>query len=106
MEFINKIELQGIVGNTKVDTVEETKRIRFSLCTQNVYNSKDGDTVIDCAWFGCTAWQDDKIKDISKIKKGTTVHLKGRVRVQKYYHANDAIKYAWEIVCQEIEVIE
>ena len=104
MEFINKIELCGIVGNVTTSTVGGTGLCRFSLCVEEAYKSADGMAVIESTWFNCTAWQCEKIKDISKIQKGKAVHLKGRVRIQ-HYTAQEGNRYIWEVLCQELEVL-
>lgn len=105
MEFINKIELQGIVGNVTVNTIQANNLARFSLLVEETYKSTDGTPVIQSSWFGCIAWQDKKIKDFNKIKKGATIHLNGRVRMQRYEDSTGANRYVWEIVCQELEVL-
>jgi single-stranded DNA-binding protein len=104
MEFINKIELCGIVGNVTNTTVGGTSLSRFSLCVEEAYKNADGTPIIESTWFNCTAWQGEKIKDISKIQKGKAVHLKGRVRMQ-HYTAQEGSRYIWEIFCTEVEVL-
>ena len=104
MEFINKIELCGYVGNVTIHTVGGTSVARFSLCTEQAYHSSDGTPVIENTWFNCTAWQSDKIKDLTKIQKGKTVHLTGRVKMQQYT-AQEGNRYIWEVLCQELEVL-
>lgn len=105
MEFINKIELQGIVGNVVINTIQASNLARFSLLVEETYKSTDGTPVIQASWFSCIAWQDKKIKDFNKIKKGATIHLSGRVRMQRYEDSTGANRYVWEIVCQELEVL-
>lgn len=105
MEFLNKIELQGFVGNTKVDTIGETKSVRFSLCVQQAYNAKDGVAVVDCTWFNCLAWEGEKVKDVTQIKSNDMVHLKGRVKAHSYVGADGVGKYTWEVLCQELEIL-
>lgn len=105
MEFINRIELQGIVGNVTVNTIQANNLARFSLLVEETYKSTDGTSVIQASWFNCIVWQDKKIKDFSKIKKEAIIHLNGRVRMQAYTDANGANRHVWEIVCQELEVL-
>ena len=104
MEFINKIELCGIVGNVTTSTVGGSTIARFSLCVEQAYNSADGTAIIETTWFNCTAWQNDKIKNLSKIQKGKPVHLTGRVKMQ-HYTAQEGNRYIWEVLCQELEVL-
>lgn len=100
MEFINRIELQGFVGNVKVNTIGETKSVRFSLCTQNAYNSESEGTVVDCTWFNCLAWG-----DAVQIKKHDIVHLKGRIKEYSYTGVDGADRYTWEVICKELEIL-
>ena len=105
MEFINKMELQGIVGSATVSTVQASSLVRFSLLVEETYKNASGASVIQPTWFSCIAWQNENIKDLSKIKKGATVHLNGRIRMQRYTDASGADRHVWEVVCQELEVL-
>ena len=105
MEFINKIELQGIAGIVTVSTVQANNLARFSLLVEETYKNTDGTPVIQSSWFNCVAWQDKKIKDFNKIKKGATIHLNGRVRMQAYTDASGADRHTWEVVCQKLEIV-
>ena len=105
MEFINKIELQGIVGTSTISTVQAKNVARFSLLVEETFKSGEGDVLVQSNWFNCIAWQSEKIVDLTKIKKGKVLHLTGRVRMQSYADSSGANRYIWEIVCQEIEAI-
>lgn len=105
MEFINKIELQGLVGNATTSIIQANNLTRFSLLVEETYKSTSGPIVIQSNWFNCTVWQDKKIKDFNKIKKGAIVHLKGRVKMQTYSDSSGASRHVWEIVCEELEVL-
>ena len=43
MEFVNKIELRGIVGNSNVIPVGGTKVVRFSLAPDYAYKTNQGE---------------------------------------------------------------
>ena len=47
MEFINKIEIAGVVGAVNVSTVSGSKVARFSVMTENSSTSKDGGLMIE-----------------------------------------------------------
>ena len=44
---INRVELQGIVGTSKVICIGDKKAVRFSLATNYVYKDKEGYPVIE-----------------------------------------------------------
>lgn len=104
MEFLNKIELKGVVGNASHNKVGNTNMVRFSVCTEYAYNGKDGGAVIDVTWHNCTAWESDKNK-ISNITKGAFVHIIGRVRNTRYTASDGTERTISEILVNEVETI-
>jgi len=104
MEFINKIELQGIVGNVSTNKVGDTTVARFSVVTEQSYTSKDGAMVIDTTWHNCTAWESAK-NAISDLKRGSIVHIVGRVRNTRYTTADGTERTISEIVVNEVKVL-
>ena len=105
MEFLNRIELQGIVGMVKITPVGDTRVARFSVCTETTYKGTEG-IVIDCTWFQITAWEGEKITCLDQIEKGKVAHLQGRVRMQRYTDCNGIERQIWEVVCQTLEISE
>lgn len=105
MEFVNKIELRGIVGNSNVIPVGGTKVVRFSLVTEYAYKTKDGVAVIDTTWFSCSAWEKPGFPAFEKIVKGTCVSLTGRVRVTKY-EVDGIERTSWEVLVNKLEIVE
>ena len=101
MEFINKIELQGIVGNVTTNKVGNTTVARFSVVTEQSYTSKDGAIVIDNTWHNCTAWESDKNK-IADLSKGKGVHLTGRIRTYRFINADGSERSGNEIMVHEL----
>ena len=106
MEFLNKIELRGVVGSVQITPMNGTKVARFSLATNYTYNGRDGGIVIDTTWFSCTAWQGDKITCLDSLQKGSRVHIIGRVRMQRYVDASGGNREIWEIVASELDILE
>ena len=104
MEFKNKIEIAGIVGNANVTEVGGTKVVRFSVCTEYMYKSRDGSPVIDVTWFNCSAWEKSTLPPFDKIVKGTPVSLVGRVRHHKY--TVDGIeRTTFEVLVKDMEIL-
>ena len=83
MEQFNRIELRGNVGNAKISAVGSGRVANFSLATNHMYKSRNGDAVIETTWFNVVAWEGREVKDIDKIKVGAKGCLTGRVRNYK-----------------------
>ena len=103
MEFLNRIEIQGIIGTVSISQVGDTRLARFSVCTETAYNGNDGGLIIDCTWFSVSA---ANIRCLDQLAKGTAVRVLGRVRVQRYTDGNGAERNCWEIIAHEVEVKE
>ena len=106
MQFINKLEIAGVVGAANVSSVSGSKVARFSMVTENSSTSKDGGLMIECTWFSVCAWEGGKITGIDKITKGSKVHVLGRIRVRRYVDAEGNDRQCWEVVANELELLE
>ena len=106
MKFINKIEIAGVVGAVNVSSVSGTKVARFSVMTENSSTSNDGGLMIECTWFSVCAFEGGKIAGLDKIQKGSKVYVCGRVRVRRYVDADGNDRQCWEIVANELKLLE
>ena len=105
MEFLNRIEIQGIIGMVKITPVGDTKVARFSVCTETTYKGTEG-IVIDCTWFQITAWEGEKIICLDQLEKGKAVKVSGRVRVQRFTDMNGTERQCWEVMAREVEILK
>lgn len=103
MEFINKIELCGIVGTSRNNKVGELTETRFSLQVSSSYGNGGG-FIISNTWFYCTAWS-DKCPSASEISKGDIVHVYGRVH-QFTYQTSDGEVRGWEVKVHELDIVK
>ena len=104
MEFLNKIELRGIVGMTSLNRVGESQVCRFSLVTEYSYKDRDNNPVVDTTWFNITAWEGRNMPDLREITKGIIVQVAGRVRTFRYTMADGAERSGWEIFARRITI--
>lgn len=104
MEQLNKVEIRGIVGNARTQSVGDSSVTRFSVATDYVYKSKDGTHVVETTWHNCTAWS-DKAPDANKLERGKGVHLTGRLRMQRYVDANGNDRTTTEVLVQSLEIL-
>ena len=102
MEHINRIELQGRVGNIRTNIVGETKVANFSLATDHLYKARDGAAISETTWHNVVAWSNRNMPDLDKICKGTPLHLTGRLRVNRYTAADGTEKMFYEVVANRI----
>ena len=107
MDFINKIELRGVVGSCRVANCGPATACTFSLATEYCYKSQDGGVVIDVLWLSVVAcgpkpgWP-----DLSQIQKGSKVHVIGRLRAKRYCDGEGIDRTVYEVVAQELEILE
>ena len=104
-QYINRVELQGIVGTSKVICIGNKKAVRFSLATNYAYKDKEGYPVIETTWHSCSAWA-EKEDDLTKYRKGTPLHIEGRIRNIRYTDANGCERTTLEVVATKIERVE
>lgn len=102
MEFLNKIEIRGIVGQVYFAEVGDKKHANFSVCTQYDYKNQSGEAVVDTTWFNVSAWEGPK-NGIDNLQKGAQVYVSGRIRTQ-YYEGDGLERILQEVVAQEVKV--
>ena len=102
---INRVELQGIVGTSKVTCIGDKKAVRFSLATNYAYKDKEGYPVIETTWHNCTSFV-DKEDDLSIYDKGTPLHIEGRLRNLRYTDACGCERTTIEVVVSKVRRLE
>ena len=106
MEFLNKIEIQGIVGNGSIQKVADTRLCRFSVVTELAYKGNDGTSIIESTWFNVSAWEGKDITNLEAITRGAIAHVTGRLKCNRYVDANGNDRVQYEIVARKIEVVK
>ena len=106
MEFLNKIEIRGIVGNSSLQKVGDTRLCRFSVVTELAYKGNDGTNIIECTWFSCQVFQGTGICNLDDITRGAIVHVIGRLKCNRYVDANGNDRVQYEIVARKVEVVK
>ncbi len=104
MEFINKVELRGIVGNIRVSTYEGTQVANFSVVTNFLYKGREG-AVAETFWFNVNAWAGKNMpKDFNLIEKGMAVLVQGRLRNREYQTSAGEPRVITEVVASRVEI--
>lgn len=102
MEFLNKIEIRGIVGQVSFAEVGEKRHANFSVCTQYAYKNQSGKAVVETTWFNVSAWEGPK-NGIDNLQKGAQVFVSGRI-CTRYYEGDGFERILQEVVAQEVKV--
>lgn len=105
METINRVELQGNVGNVRIQKAGDTQVAHFSLATNRVSRSKEGENVVEACWHNVEAWEGQGIDDLSKIVKGCPMHIWGRLRYTRYTGADQVEKTSTDVVATKIDFL-
>ena len=89
---INRIELLGTVGTSRINEIQGKKVVNFSLCTEKIY-STDKTSYCECTWHNAVAWEGSTIdKDAFTMQKGDRIHLVGTTRNSRYTAADGSEK--------------
>ena len=92
MEFLNKVELKGVVGRVDNNQVADTMVTRLSLVTNYSDKDRDGNEIIETMWWNVIAYD---IPNAENAQKGDNLHLIGRLRQTRYtdQYGNPAVLY-------------
>jgi len=99
----NTVQLIGNVGQTpELKTFESgTKKVSFSLATNESYKNKKGEKVEETQWHNIVSWG-KQAETISKLfNKGTRIALEGKLTSRSYDAKDGTKKYITEIVLNE-----
>lgn len=106
MEELNRIELQGRIGDIRIFEVGNTKNARISLATNRMFEAADGAMAIETTWHDVSVWQDNIKEDLGSVRRGDILHVIGRVRRQRYVSANGEERYSYEVVAHSAEIVK
>ncbi len=102
MDFLNKIELKGVVGRVNVQNVGGKEYANISLVTEHVYKDTNNEgSVIETMWHYVVAWNIPE-----GIDKGSKIHVVGRLRARRYTDSEGVDRNMVEVVANKIEVID
>lgn len=104
MVNINKIELAGIIGSARINSVGNRYVGRFSVATNYSYKAQDGSHVIETTWHNVSYWSKPG-HDLSEFTKGTNVHIVGRLKQNRYTASDGAERCSYEVLAHTLEQI-
>ena len=105
MDHLNRIELRGRVGTIRTNEVNGSKVANFSVVTEHLYKSRDGNAVSETTWFNVAAWNSRDMPDFNAMNKGMPIYVAGRMRTSKYITAEGVEKQFYEIMANKVRFI-
>jgi len=107
MKTINKVEIQGFLGQDAEEKTFESGRILISMniATNESYKNKKDEWVTNTTWHNVTYWKNKKDENLDFLKKGELINVKGKFNNRKYNDKNGNEKYITEVVAYKIEQI-
>ena len=105
MEYLNRIELAGVVGTIRKQTFSDRMVAKFSMVTNYSYKDKSGCPVIESTWLNVAAWQNDKMPDLNKIERGAHLKVEGRLRAHNYVSNSGEQRTFFEVLATTISIL-
>ncbi len=105
MEYLNRIEIIGRVGTVRHAEVNGSKVTNFSIVSEYLYKTRDGNAVIETTWFNITAWHNRDMHDLDRLSKGTPVRVTGRIRSSKYTNSEGVDKQFYEVMANKVDYL-
>jgi len=106
MEFLNKIELRGVVGRADINAINGSHVCNFSVVTEFSTRDREGNSAIDITWFNVSAWEGkDVIQDMYEIQKGVWVEVYGRIRLRRYTTQENEERTTLDVIARKVKVL-
>ncbi len=106
MEYLNRIELIGRVGNIRHAEVNGSKVTNFSVACEYLYKTRDGNPVLETTWFNITAWHNREMNDFDRLSKGMPVRVIGIIRSSRYTNSEGVDKFFYEVMANKVEYMK
>ena len=106
MEFLNRIELRGVIGRAEINSYNGSQVCNFSVVTENSAVDRDGNSIVEPTWFNVSAW--DRVQgvdDFSQLKKGGWVRVIGRLRLRKWITPDNEERSSLEVLARMVEIL-
>lgn len=103
LEFLNKVELRGVVGRADLTRVEGDIVARIVVVTESSHLDASGQNIVDTMWHNLVVWQSSVKTDLKDIARGDVVHLTGRLRYRRYVTEDGTEKNTVEVITDSLE---
>ena len=107
MKSVNKVFLLGHVGMIELRSLDDgTIVTNFSVATNTRWKDKDGVAQESVEWHRCEAW--NKLGELAGqlLRKGSAIHLEGRLRTKRWRDDTGADHYATSVIVDEFSALD
>jgi single-strand DNA-binding protein len=107
MKSVNKVFLLGHVGMIESRSlVDGTVVANFTVATNARWKDKDGVAQESVEWHRCEAW--NKLGELAGqlLKKGSAIHLEGRLKTKKWSDDTGADHYMTSVIVDEFSALD
>ena len=104
-QYINRVEIQGKVGTVRISPVQNTIAANFSILTEHMHKTADGNIVAEATWICVCAIEGGKV-NIQSLTKGSIVHITGRLRTNRYTDASGCERIFSEVLASSLKVLD
>jgi len=108
MEFLNKVQIRGVVGRNNVITIADRRHFNMSVITQYSYKSKNNEPILESTWFLVVGFESPNTEAAINLKKGDAVEVTGRLRIRMHTVSNTDVepRRVVEVVAQEVKRLD
>ena len=106
MDHLNRIELRGRIGTIRTNEFNGSKVTNFSVVTEYLYKTRDGNAVSETTWFNVAAWPSKDMPDFERLAKGMPIYVSGRMRTSRYMSADGVERQYYEILASKVRFVE
>ena len=104
---LNKVFLIGNVGkDPDIRTTEQGVKVaQFPLATSEAYKDREGNPHQQTEWHNIVAWR--HLADVcdNYVKKGTHVHIEGKIKTRSWEDKEGTKRYVTEIVADGLQIL-
>ena len=107
MKSVNKVFLLGHVGMIEPRSLDDgTVVANFSVATNTRWKDKDGVAQESVEWHRCEAW--NKLGELAGqlLKKGSAIHLEGRLKTKKWSDDAGTDHYVTSVIVDEFSALD
>jgi single-strand DNA-binding protein len=108
MKGLNKVLLLGNLGkDPEVSTLENNIKVaKFTLATSESYRDDSGKIHTHTEWHTVILWR--ALADFAEkyLRKGSSIHLEGKIRTRSYEDKQGAKRYVTEIIGDDIILLD
>jgi len=107
MKSVNKVFLLGHVGMIEPRSLSDgTVVTNFTVATNARWKDKDGTPQESVEWHRCEAW--NKLGELAGqlLKKGSAIHLEGRLKTKKRSDDTGVDHYTTSVIVDEFSALD